>query len=140
MLATIAVYGTATHPWTLAGVVTSTAIVLWIAHLYSHALSESIHQHEPLRVRELLVIARRELGIVRAAALPVAALLLGAAGIVKENSAVWLAIALGLGTLAVQGVRYARLESFGAWGTTAAVCLNVALGLLVALLKVGLSH
>ena len=75
-----------------------------------------------------------------AAALPVAALLLGAIGVLRETSAVWVALGVGLFTLAVEGVRFARLEGLGRSGTLAATGLNVALGLFVVALKVFIAH
>jgi len=139
-MSTIAAYGRETHPWKLDILVMSTASVLWIAHVYAHALSESISLRRPLRVDSLAPIARRELGIVLAGVLPSIALLLGAAEILAERSAVWLALGLCLGTLAVEGVRYAQLERVGPTGTVTAVALNVGLGLCVVALKVALTH
>ena len=41
---------------------------------------------------------------------PLAALLLGAFGVVSTKTAVWLAFGLGLAVLALQGVVFARVE------------------------------
>ena len=141
VMATItAAYATEKEPWKLAALVSSTALVLWFAHLYAHGLSESIALSRRLARKELSAIARRELGILLAAAAPTAALVLGAAGVLAERTAVWLALGMGLVTLAVEGVRYARLERLGRVGTVAAVGMNLALGLLVVLLKVLVEH
>jgi hypothetical protein len=43
-------------------------------------------------------------------------------------------------TLAVQGIRSARLERLGRIGTLVAVALNLSLGLVIVALKVLLSH
>jgi hypothetical protein len=75
-----------------------------------------------------------------AAAAPIAALAVGATGLVRETTAVWLALAIGLVTLAVEGLRYARLVSFGRAGTLVAIVVNVSLGLLVVVLKVAVAH
>jgi hypothetical protein len=135
-----AAYATETHPWKLAGIVLSAALVLWIAHLYAHGLSESIVQERHLSRDELSAIVRRELGIPLAAAAPTAALVLGAIGLFGETTAVWLALAVGLVTLTAEGVRFARLEGFGLVGTVVAMGLNLALGLLVVAMKVALAH
>lgn len=139
-MATVAAFGNDKHPWKLAIAVVTTAIVFWIAHTYAHGLSESIAVRRPLRIIDLGPIARRELGIVLAAAPPVAALLLGAVDVLKERTAVWLALAIGLVMLAVQGARYARLEAVGLRGTLLAMARNICLGLLVVTLKVAISH
>jgi hypothetical protein len=70
----------------------------------------------------------------------VAALCLGAIGVFRESTAVWTALALGLATLAVQGLRYARLEATTPRQTIVTVALNLTLGLLIVGLKAGLAH
>ena len=45
-----------------------------------------------------------------------------------------------LGTLALEGARYARIEHLGARGTLVAVAANVGVGLLVVALKVSVLH
>jgi hypothetical protein len=135
-----AAYATEKHPWKLATIVWSAVVVLWVAHLYAHGLSESIVEKRRLTGREVRAILRRELGILLAAAVPSVALLLGAAGLFKESAAVWLALAAGLVTLAAEGVRFARLERLGLLGTLVAMGLNVGLGLLVVALKVAVAH
>jgi len=139
-MATVTAFGNEKDPWTLAGLVAATAVVFWIAHLYAHALSESIHLRRPLTPRGVASVARREFGIVLAAVLPTTALVLGAIGVLRDSRAVWLALGIGLGTLAVEGARYARLERLGRARTAAAIASNVVLGLLVVVLKVTLSH
>lgn len=141
VMATITVgYAGQNHPWKLAILVSTTALVLWISHLYAHGLSESIVEHRRLHAWEVAGIARREVGILLAAALPTLALLLGAFEVVREARAVWLAIGMGLLTLLVEGVRYAKLEGFGRGGTLLAIGANLALGSSVVLLKVAVAH
>ena len=139
-MATVTAFAKETSSWQLAQLVAGTALVLWIAHLYAHGLAESISVRRALRAEALLPIARREFGIVLAAVLPTTAIVLAALGVLRQSSAVWLALAIGLATLAVEGARYARLEGFGFSGTAAAIGANVAVGLLVVALKVALNH
>src|SRR4051794_19581798 len=139
-MATIAAFGDDEHPWKIAVAVALTAAVFWIAHIYAHGLSESISRHRPLRLRDLGPIAHRERGLVLAAVPPLAALLLGAAGVLRENTAIWLALGIGLVTLALQGARYARLENVGLLSTLLAIAANVGLGLLVVVLKAAIAH
>jgi hypothetical protein len=141
VMATVtAAYGAEQDPWRLAVIVWTTALVFWIAHLYAHGLAESISRRQRLTGPELAQIARRELGILLAAALPSSALLLGALGVVREARAVWLALALGLVTLGAEGIRYARLETLSRAATLVIVAANLGLGLLVVLLKVAVAH
>jgi hypothetical protein len=141
VMATLTVgYASETHPWKLAILVGTSAVVLWISHLYAHGLAESISHHRRLGRADVESIAGREIGILLAAAVPVAALLAGAVGVLPESTAVVLALSLGMVTLAVEGVRYARLEQLGLVPTVVAVAANLALGSLVVLLKVALAH
>jgi hypothetical protein len=82
----------------------------------------------------------RELGILLAAIPPTIALTLGGLGVFDETASIWLALGLGLGILAVEGVRYARIERLGSAGLLLAVCTNVGIGLLVVLLKAEVLH
>jgi hypothetical protein len=141
-MATVAAYGRAfpDSPWTVEELILSTAFVLWLAHLYTHALSESISERHTLRIAGIRRLAGRELGILLAVVPPSLALLLGAAGVIDETASIWLALALGLAILALEGVRYARLERLGGTGTLVAVAVNVGIGLLVVLLKAEVLH
>jgi hypothetical protein len=132
--------GGATHSGKLAGIVAGTVIVLWIAHVYSHSLAETISRGRRLDRAEFASVARRELAMPLAAVAPVASLLLGALGILRESTAGWLAMGFGLATLAVAGVRYAGVEKLGLLATGVTIALNLALGLLIVGLKAGLAH
>ncbi len=134
-----AAYATEKDPWRLAAIVASTAGVLWFAHLYAHMLGETIAGVRPDR-HAILAVARVEVGILFAAVLPILALCLGAAGVLHETAAVWLALTIGLATLGYEGFRFARLERFGPVRTILATCVNLGLGLLVVLLKVLVAH
>lgn len=126
--------------WQLAAIVVTSVLVIWIAHVYAHGLGESIELGRRLDAAELGAIARRELAIPLAAAAPVAALVLGALGLLRDTTAVWAAMLIGLGTLALQGARYAGLEHLSRTGTLVSVGVNTLLGLVIVALKAGLGH
>ena len=84
--------------------------------------------------------SRREFAIPLAAALPIAALVLGAVGLVRDETALWLAFGVGVAALGVQGLRYAQLEGLSRLGGVVAVLLNLGLGLLIVALKVLVGH
>jgi len=128
------------HPWKLIEVVLTVVILFWVAYIYAHALSESIESRSRLNRSGLVSIASRELGVVLAAVVPVLALLLGAVGLIHESASIWLAIAVGLGTLSAEGVRYARVTRLSRAGTAAILVMNLAFGLCVVVLKVILIH
>src|SRR5437867_11786356 len=68
----------ANNLWKLVGIASTTVIVLWVAHVYSHGLGESLDLGRRLTFAELTAIAGREFAILIAAVLPLAAVALGA--------------------------------------------------------------
>jgi hypothetical protein len=121
-------------------VVAVTAVVFWLAHVYAHALGESVQRDERLTLAELRTIARHELALVEAAIFPIIGLLLGTFGVVEDSTAYWLAFLFGMIVLIGQGFRFARIERLGALRTLAVVSANAALGLLLVALKLFVSH
>ena len=126
--------------WHLAAIVVTTVLVLWIAHVYAHGLGESLQLGRRLDAAELGAVAGRELAIPLAAVAPTTILALGAVGLFRGSTAVWLADGICVATLAVQGLRYAALERLGRLGTLTSVALNLALGLTIVALKVVVAH
>lgn len=127
-------------PGTLAIVVISTSIVFWISDAYSQGLQQSVDSGRRLHRRQIREVARRQSAIALAAVAPASALVLGASGLVRERTAIWLALGIGTAALAVQGVRYARLERLGPAGTVLAIGANLILGLAIVVLKAAVSH
>jgi hypothetical protein len=132
--------GDQTDAGRLAAVVGVTALVLWIAHVYAHGLAESLERKRRLDRAEFVSVARREVSIAAAAVLPVATLVLAAVGVLAVQTALWLALGIGVMTLGVQGWRYATVEQLDRTGTVTAVALNVSLGLVIVGLKALLAH
>jgi hypothetical protein len=126
--------------WRLEGVVASSVLVLWVAHMYAHGVGQSLELGRRLTGAERRAVARREMSIVLAAVLPLSVVTLGALGVLGSSTALWVAFGIGIATLTVQGVRYAQLERFGLLGTLLAVGINVALALVLVAVKVLLSH
>jgi len=127
-------------PWRLVVIVGSGTVVLWAAHVYAHSLGESVKQHARLTGAQVLGIAGQDAAILLAAVLPIAAITLGAMGRLSPDLALWLALGLGIAALAVQAVRYARLERLSAAGAAVAIALNIALGFVFVGLKALLTH
>jgi hypothetical protein len=128
------------EPGHIAVLVLATTVVLWLAHVYAHALGESVSRDRRLTLAELRHVARHEGAIVEAALIPCAALLLGALGLISTRFATWLALAAGLAVLAVQGFLFARVERMGWRGTLAIVSINLALGVTLIGLKLVVTH
>lgn len=127
-------------PGPLFAIVVSTSTVIWVAHVYAHALGESIERGHRLDWSEFRIIAAAEVPILAAAAVPAAVLLLGELGVIAETPDIWLAFGFGFVALAIQGARYARVEGLVWGGTAAVIALNLALGGIVVSLKVLISH
>jgi hypothetical protein len=128
------------QPGVVAIMVVITTGVFWLAHVYSHGLAHSVSRDEPLALAELRQIARREAAIIEAGVPPVVALLLGELGVFAGETAVWIALVLGLAVLAAEGFIYARSARMGLPGTLAVVAANVALGLVIVGMKLIVTH
>jgi hypothetical protein len=124
----------------IAVLVLVTTTVFWLAHVYAHALAESIQRGQHLSWSELKAVAGRESSIIEAAVAPVILLGLGSLGLYSVHLAVWLAFLAGLVVLVAEGLAFARMEKLGALATTAIVTANLAMGLALVALKLGISH
>jgi len=113
----------------------ATTVVLWLAHVYAHALGTSVARDRRLTLAELRHVARHEGAIVEAGLLPAAVLVLGALGLFSTRLAIWLALGTGLVVLAAEGFLFARAERLGWRGTLLIVSVNLALGVLLIGLK-----
>ena len=126
--------------WRLVVIAAVSVVVLWLAHVYSHGLGESLKLGRRVTVGELSSVARREYSVV-AAAIPLLAVVgLGAAGVIVERTAVRLALWLGVAALTAQGIRYARLERLSRSATFITIGLNLAIGLGLVALEVLIAH
>jgi hypothetical protein len=128
------------HLWRLVVLAGGSAVVLWLAHVYSHALGESLSLGRRITVEEVVSIARREFAVIAAAIVPLVAVALGAIGVLEHRTSVQLALWLGVATLAAQGIRYARLEHLHPAATVATIGLNLAIGLVLVALEVLIAH
>jgi hypothetical protein len=124
----------------LLALVVSTALVLWVGHVYAHGLAESIKLGRRLHMTDLRMLARREAALPLAALAPSVALCLGALTLISENAAVWLALGLGVATLGFEGLRYARLEHFGYGLTLLTISVNIMLGVSIVVVKIAVTY
>jgi hypothetical protein len=126
--------------WRLLVLAGGSVVALWLAHVYSDALGESLKTGHRLKIAELSSIARREYSVVAVAILPLAAVGLGAAGVLADRTAVQLALWLGVATLAGQAIRYAQLERLSRSAAFVTVTLNLGIGLAIIALEVLVAH
>jgi hypothetical protein len=125
--------------WELDVIMVSTVLVLWAAHVYAHAIADSVTSGERLNRGAITGVARRESSIALAGVVPGAVLVLGVLGLYSDSTAVSVALGLCMVTLGIQGVRYARAARLSALATAVFVMANLALGLLIVTLKVTLA-
>jgi hypothetical protein len=135
-----AAFATEDHPATLAVVVVSSTVVLWLAHIHAHLIGESLTTGRRISRADVRRMARAQAGIVLAAVPATACLLLGATGLLRENTAVVLAFAAGVAVLTIAGIRYSRLEHLSGKPRLLVIAVNVGLGLLIVLLKATVAH
>jgi hypothetical protein len=126
--------------WELAVTVIVTTFILGLAHLYSETVAATIVAQRPLTSGERLAIRRRELAIPAAATPPVLVLVAGAAGVLAEDTAFWVAVAMTLVTLLVQGLRLARIEHLGTARSLLTIGGTLGLGLAIVALEVATGH
>lgn len=126
--------------WRLVVLAGGSSVVLWLAHVYAHTLGESLVLGRRVTVDELSSIARREYSVIAAAILPLAAVSLGAVGLLAQRTSVQLALWLGVVALGAQGIRYARLENLSRRAAYATTGVNLAIGLGLVALEVLIAH
>jgi hypothetical protein len=124
----------------IAVLVLLTAVVFWLAHVYSDAIADSLARGQRLSWSELREIAARESSIIEAAVVPVLLLGGGTLGIYSVRAAVWLAFVGGLTVLVAEGLAFARAERLGLIASLAVVGANLGLGLMLVALKLWVSH
>lgn len=99
--------GAGASAWETLEAVLGTVLVFWIAHLYAGTVA-SYHTvaGDETTLREAFRRAlRRSVGFLTAAIAPSIVLLLGALEAISDDAAVWTALWLGVGILAVVGYR-----------------------------------
>ena len=126
--------------WQSLGIVEVTVIVFWLAHVYAHALAWSLDSNERFSRRGLRPIARKEWPLLQAAVIPTIALLAGGIGLIRAQSAYWLAIGYGVAALVWWGLLFARKEELGRGATVVVVLVNAAFGLCIVVLKEFVNH
>ena len=120
----------------IAGVL-ATTFVFWIAHVYAEVLGQRMEgEGGRPTFANLAVAARGEWPLVEAALLPVLCLLVGVLGVVKTDTAVAIAIGVGVIELFGYGIAAGRRLQLSRGGIVVVGVVNGALGLLIVLLKV----
>jgi hypothetical protein len=120
----------------IAGVL-ATTFVFWIAHVYAEVLGNRVEGGSGVpSLANIATAARGEWPLVEASLLPVLSLLLGVVGLVKTDTAVTIAIGVGVVELFGYGILAGRRLELSPGATIVVGMINGFLGLLIVLLKV----
>ncbi len=112
-----------------------TAIVFWLAHVYSrYVTSGDVYTRESLgRLRDAM---RQDWPLVQGSLAPALALLLAPLGLVSDNAASYVAIGVGVAILFAAGLLVGRNRSLGFGRTLLTGSINGLIGLTIVALKV----
>jgi hypothetical protein len=115
--------------------VLATSFVFWLVHVYAGVLAARLERGEPI-LETIRHEGSREWPLVQSAVPILIPLGLGAAGVLGDETAYWLALVVGVVVLAGFGVRLVRQEGGSTLAMVVVGSINVALGLSLVLLKV----
>jgi hypothetical protein len=122
-------------PVLIAAALLVTLSVFWLAHSQAELLAMRYAVGHPLSRSEMTGELRHGWPMVEAGFLPAGALLLGAIGLVSDDTSVTLALGVGVAQLAAWGIAVGAREKLGPLQTFWVTAINVSLGLAVVLLK-----
>ena len=114
---------------------TITAIVFWVAHVYSQIVAAGFAR--PKEARDLVrSTMSREWPLVQGSLIPAAALLLAPLGLIEDDNASYFAVWVGVAALFLAGLAIGTREQLS-WGRRITIGLiNAAIGSLIVALKI----
>jgi hypothetical protein len=113
-----------------------TGLVFWLAHVYASLLGERYAAGRRLTRSEIGAEFYAEWPLVQAFIPSIAVLLLGTIGLLSDDTAVWLAIAVGLAALLLWSLEIGRRERLSPVELAGMVLVNALFGAAVVVLKV----
>lgn len=118
-----------------------TLIVFYAAHVYAGTLAKLAREGEQASLRVSLVESAHESeGMLLAAIVPLAALLLGVFQVVDDDTAIWIALALDIVILGVLGWLAIARWTTRFWPRLASAVVTAAFGGVIAVLKSIIHH
>ena len=120
--------------------VLATMIVFWLAHTWSEIAGERIHTGHTVSRRRMLALGRAEWPMVESGFAPVVALALAWIGVISDDKAAKIAIALGIVQLFAWGFVLGRRVYSRRLGALLAGAGNGLLGLALVALEIVVSH
>ena len=113
-----------------------TGLVFWLAHVYASLLGERYAAGRRLTRSEIGAEFYAEWPLVQAFIPSIAVLLLGTIGLLSDDTAVWLAIAVGLAALLLWSLEIGRRERLSPLELALMALVNGLFGAAVVVLKV----
>lgn len=113
-----------------------TGLVFWLAHVYASLLGERYAAGRRLTRSEIGAEFYAEWPLVQAFIPSIAVLLLGTIGLLSDDTAVWLAIAVGLAALLLWSLEIGRRERLSPLELALMALVNGLFGVAVVVLKV----
>jgi hypothetical protein len=130
---------TAPRPGLLAILLLATGLVFWIAHVYAH-LFGGAHPPSHMSWHAIRVVALRERPIAEAVIPPAAAATAGMLLGLSNSASAWLALAVAVAGQVGWAIVAAAASGAKTWIIALSAAVNLALGLVLVVLKALLSH
>jgi hypothetical protein len=109
--------------------------VFWLAHAHADLLARRYFAGRPVKRSEISETLRDAFPMVQASVPPVLGLVAGGIGLLDDDTAVYLALGIGVAELAGWGIATGRKDQLGPLRTVGLIGLNVGLGLTMVGLK-----
>lgn len=122
--------------WEIAVSVLVTGLVFWLAHVYASVVAERYVAHRRLTRSEIGAEFFSEWPVVQAFFPPVVVLLLGTIGLLADDTAISLAIAVGVASMVLWSLAIGRQERMRPLALAGLALTNALFGLVIVLLKV----
>jgi hypothetical protein len=129
----------APRPGQLAILLLATGLVFWIAHVYAH-LFGGAHPPDQMSWRAIRAVARRERPIAEAVIPPAAAATAGMLLGLSDSGTAWLALGVAVAGQVGWAIVAAAASGAKPWILALSAVVNLALGLVLVVLKALLSH